>query len=1603
MASGATPADNGQILPLLAQAETILRATRGDVPEGFASGLFARSAAEDLQGFEPREIARLTVEAFDFLAVRPSGISKIRITPQDQQGENGGRRLTSVIEILNDNMPFLVDSVMSDLGEHDCEPLLVAHPVLGVERDGAGKLLGLRAETADVARESYIHIHVDRLSESAAAALTDTIEHTLAEVRVCVSDWRPMLAKVKETIAEFKANPPALPVEEIAEAIQFLEFLAGDNFTFLGIRDYRIIDASGELEPDFDTGLGILRDKDVRILRRGGELVSMTPEIRDFLREPVALIITKANLTARVHRRVHMDYIGLKRFDTNGMMCGEMRIVGLFTSTAYTRSARNMPYLRRKLDNVLRRAGFDPAGHSGKALVNVLESFPRDELFQIDEDQLYRFSLSILQLEERPRVRVLARRDRFDRFVSVLVYVPRERYDTTARIAIGKLLADIYRGRVVTFRPTFLEGHLTRVHFVIGRYEGATPEPDIASLERSIAGLIRTWSDGLREAVDLAHEPGQSAVLMQRYGTAFSASYRDTFTPEQAIGDIRELEALSETHPLGIDFYRPAGKADGQAGLKVWSRGRALPLSERVPMLESMGFTVLDERTYEIRPAEGAPVWLHDMALQPRLPGSFDMGALGPRLEAALTMVLSDRAESDGFGALVLAAGLNWRDVALMRTLARFLRQIRVPFSQDYLWACAVKHAQISARIIELFHARFDPRLPLDMAARKARQDEILAGIETMLEAVSSLDEDRMLRFFVNVVQAAVRTNFYQHAPDGGHKPTISIKFESRRIDSLPLPRPLYEIFVHSPRVEGVHLRFGKVARGGLRWSDRPQDFRTEVLGLVKAQQVKNAVIVPVGAKGGFVPMRLPPASDRAAWLAEGTEAYKIFVRSLLELTDNLDGETVVPPVDVVRHDGDDPYLVVAADKGTATFSDIANGLSADKGHWLGDAFASGGSVGYDHKKMGITARGAWEAVRRHFREMDVDIRVTPFTVAGVGDMSGDVFGNGMLLERTIKLVAAFDHRDIFLDPDPDPETSFAERQRMFALPRSSWADYDKSLISAGGGVFSRALKAIPLSPALRSLLAIDAAEATPQQVMNAILRAPVDLLWFGGIGTYVRASSETDDQAGDRANDPIRITGRQVRARVVGEGANLGMTQRGRIEAAEAGARLNTDAIDNSAGVNSSDVEVNIKIALAIPVRDGRLDQPGRNALLAEMTPDVASLVLRNNYQQTLALSLAERRGIADLGFQQRLMQTLEGRGLLDRSVEFLPDDMTIAKRAETSLGLTRPELSVLLAYAKLTLFDELVASDVPDDPYLAREAMRYFPSPIQQLFPDAVEAHRLRREIISTQLANSIINRGGPSFIARITDQTGAEASAIARAFAVVRDAFGMTALNGRIDELDARIPGALQLQLYAAVQEMLESRVVWVLRNTEPHAALEGQVSRFAAGIAALRAGLAAADDAKARTARIAALVAKGVPEELAGELTDLPMLETAFDAVLVAEKNGASVAEAGTTLLALAQLFDAGRLKAAADQVTANGRFERLALDRVVDGLDLVLRQIAGEVLAGHGAGDAGLAGWQSARGAEIERVRRFLADIGSGSPSLPRLSVAVSLIGDLVRG
>ncbi|MGV8832773.1 MAG: NAD-glutamate dehydrogenase [Devosia sp.] len=1535
---------------------------------GFAQ--FLRSAVlttdiEDLASQTPERFEANLRQSYKHLLAYDGVGSQLSTQEPSQAGD------PLVLDIVSPDMPFIVDSALAAVRAAGGTVRLFAHPVV---RDKDGRAL------------SMLHVYSDPVSD--LPALVSEIATTMSDVSVAVRDWQPMLERLRLAIAELGKQKS----HQTDEPLQFLDWLVENNFTFLGMREYRL--EGDALVPVADSGLGILSAAGVKVLRSGATFVESTPQHAAFIASSEPLLVTKANVRARVHRRQHMDYVGIKMYGADGTAAGELRIVGLFTAQALATPHTDVPIIRRKIAEVMRKSGVDPIGHNGRALLGALDSYPRDELFQIGQQQLFEFSTAIAGLYDRPRVRVLPRIDRFDNFVSILVYVPRDRYDGAARERITRYLAEIYDGRISAYYLHFPEGELVRVHVIIGRVAGKTPTPTRAELEVNVDALTSNFGDLLMaKAADPA--------TVSDYRTAFSAAYQSRNSAQDGLDDIGMFDTLGDSGRVAIRLRGRTG-TDGALGLKFYHREQAIPLSDRVPMIEAFGFRVIDERTYTVTPRDGVERYIHDMVLAPIDGSAFDLAARGAAVEEGLLAVWDGLAESDQLNTLVARTGLGWNDAALLRALSRYLRQVGISYSQRYIAQVLVNQSAAAAALVTLFNALHDP----EATDREAKAEGARARIDAALEAMASLDEDTIVRRFFNLMESTVRTNAFQRDGNGNRMPALAIKFDSSAVDAMVAPRPFREISVYSPRVEGIHMRFGAIARGGLRWSDRPEDFRTEVLGLVKAQQVKNAVIVPVGAKGGFVPKRLVAGMAREAFQAEGVASYKIFVGALLDVTDNLVDGAVVPPRAMVRRDGDDPYLVVAADKGTASFSDTANAIATGRGYWLGDAFASGGSAGYDHKKMGITARGGWEAVKRHFREMDRDIQSTPFTTVGVGDMSGDVFGNGMLLSPQTRLIAAFDHRDIFIDPHPDAAKSLAERQRLFALPRSSWQDYDTALISKGGGVFSRSLKSIPLSPEIQTVLGMTVAHATPSEVMTAILKADVDLLWFGGIGTYVCSSLESNAEVGDRANDGIRITGNAVRAKVIGEGANLGVTQRGRVDYALKGGRINTDAIDNSAGVNSSDLEVNIKITVAPLLAAGTLELEVRNAFLVTMTDEVAALCLRNNYLQGLAISLAERAGLAELPDHRELIERLEHRGLLDRAVEFLPSDAAMDARAATGKALVRPELAVILAYAKLTLYADLLKGKAIDNDYLAGELYRYFPATLHSAYPDAVANHRLKREVIATVLANAMINRGGPAFVTDLTAATSASPGEAALAYAATRDAYGLSELNTAIDGLDNVVDGDVQLGLYAEVMALLRQESLWFLRNADVSQDVAGLVARHAAGVAVLGnlADTILPPSLAQDVADMAqSLGAKGVPEAVAQRIAVLPVVGYASDIVLVSERAGVSLADGAAAFFGVFTTFNLWPVIAQSRALRLNDRFDRMALDRALANLMRAQRDLTADVLKAEGVSVAAkLVDWQARRKAGIARTAAAVAELTLGSLTVSRLTVAAGLMADLAQ-
>jgi glutamate dehydrogenase len=1359
-------------------------------------------AREEWRELDPAALERAACSQLAFGRVRRTGQLLLRVSnpPLDEPGLPD---TVTVIELITDDMPFLVDTIALQLAQRGLHIRLNIHPVVTVRRGADGVLRALDQDVGGTRAESWQRVHTDRLAAAECEPLRRALAHALQDVRLACRDYAAMRRRVLELCAEAERRPPPLPPEVVSESIALLRYMAANQFTFVGYRESRVRRRGARLRlvPQPGTELGILR----RAGEHGGTAAPGPAQdnIRHAMRVRELLVITKSNRRATLHRAGYLDYIGVKRYDARGRIVGEARILGLWTSMLYRAGPGSVPWLRHKVEAVLRAFPFKPGSHDHKRLIDIIDSLPRDELLQARVADVVRTARAVLVLQNHARTCVMLRRDEYRRFWSVLAFVPRERFDEGARHIVEQLTVGALRGTQLDSSVTLGDGPLVQLHMVVRSPPEATPAVRPAQLQQQIAAALVGWRDRVRELLvqRFGHDRGLS--LEHRYAGALPSGY--TQEPAALIAaDLAELDELIT--PSGRDMalrcYRAAGQGRQRMQLRIVRLGDALAISDVLPTLENLGLRVIAERPFGLSTAPRRAA-IQDFELEGR-DRALDPERQGRTLIDAFLAVRAGEVDDDGFNRLVLAASLNARQVAVLRACGRYLLQIGMPFSLPYMAQVLTAHAGVTRALWELFVQRLQPGTTTTRG-REALVQRLQRGID----AVRSPDEDRILRAFLAVVQATLRTN---HFREDAARPAaaLALKLDPGSIPGLPQPRPAFEIFVHSPRVEGAHLRKGPIARGGIRWSERPEDFRTEILGLMKAQHVKNTLIVPVGAKGGFVARRLRTL-PAAAQAGEVVAAYRLYIASLLDVTDNVVGTAVVPPAQVQRRDGDDSYLVVAADKGTASFSDTANAIAADYGFWLGDAFASGGSAGYDHKKMGITARGAWECVKRHFRELGRDIQTQAFTAAGIGDMSGDVFGNGMLQSRHTRLVAAFDHRHIFLDPNPNPAASYRERQRLFRLPRSSWADYDQRTLSRGAAVYARDEKRIALSPEAQQLLGLPQRDATPVEVVRAILCLPVDLLWNGGIGTYVKAADERHAEIGDRANDAVRVDGRQLRARVVGEGGNLGCSQRGRVEYALSGGRLNADFIDNSAGVNTSDIEVNLKILLDAHSRREPVTRAVRNRLLAAATDDVARLVLRNNYLQSQAISLMESRATAELPQHSDLLRWLERHGELDRAVEFLPDDDALKERARAGQSLTRPELALLVAYGKIALNHALLESHVAEDRYLSRDLQLYFPPALRRRFPHRIEHHRLRRQIICTAITNSLVHRVGPAFVMHLMETTGADAGDAARAYTIARDAGGMRALWSALESLDGRVGAAAQ---YAAM--MASSRWLGALTS-------------------------------------------------------------------------------------------------------------------------------------------------------------------------------------------
>jgi len=1566
----------------------------------FVRQYYERVAPDDLAGKDPRDLYGAALSHWQTGAGRgPGPAPNLRLYNPDIEVDGWESRHT-VVELVCDDRPFLVDSVTMALSRHGWGIHLVIHPVLEVERTATGELVGVGGDR----RESWIHLEVDRRANpDLAVGVREDLLAVLDEVRLAVDDWPAMAAQARALADAMEHEPATVPADERAAACELLCWMADDHFTFLGYRDYELTSEDGVevLRGVPGTGLGILRD--AKHPPKSRKLSDLPSEVRSQIHEPRLLIVTKANSRSTIHRPDYLEYVGVKIIDEHGAVTGERHFVGLYTALAYRASAMDIPFLRRKIDAVLAQSGLPADSHDGRELWNILETFPRDDLFQISVDELFEIATGIVNLQERKQVRLFPRRDGFGRFVSALVYVPRDRYSANVVAKMEQVLLAAYGGTNTEHTTLISESVLARVHFLVSLAPDAPIHVDTPEVERRLAAVSRWWIDDLRDAIVAAEGEGAGLTLLARYGDAFPASYRELHSPKAAVNDIRRLAALDAGEAVTTALYRPVDAAPNELRLKLYTEGEPVSLSAVLPLLEHLGMHVTDERPYELRLADGSRFWLYDFGLRAPPGARLDSDEARDELRGTFLGLWNGEVEGDGFNRLVLLAGLSARQIVVLRAYAKYLRQAGTTFSQRYLENTLAGHPVIARKLLELFALRFDPAL---QERAPGAADALAEELRADLDAVASLDEDRILRSFLRLIEATLRTNAYRQEVNGEARRWLSFKLDPAKVPDLPLPRPMFEIWVYSPRVEGVHLRGGPVARGGIRWSDRMEDFRTEVLGLMKAQMVKNAVIVPVGAKGGFV-VKQPPA-ERGSLAAEVQESYRTFIRGLLDLTDNIVDGVVVPPPQVVRHDGDDPYLVVAADKGTASFSDTANSLAAEYGFWLGDAFASGGSSGYDHKGMAITARGAWESVRRHFNVLGIDADTAPITVVGIGDMSGDVFGNGMLLSKAMRLVAAFDHRHVFLDPDPDPAAAWPERKRLFDLRGSSWDDYDRTAISAGGGVWPRSAKSIPLSPEARAALGTDAATLTPVELLSTILRAPVDLLWNGGIGTYVKATTETSADVGDRTNDALRVNGADLRCRVVAEGGNLGFTQLGRVEFAVNGGLINTDAIDNSAGVDCSDHEVNIKILLDAVVAAGDLTVKQRNELLAEMTAEVAEQVLQDDYAQNVALAIARVQAAPMVDVHARYLRSLEQEGLIDRDLEFLPTEKQLHEREAAGQGLTTPEFAVLLAYTKTTDVVEVLASEVLEDPYLEPDLLGYFPSPLRKRFADQVPGHRLRREILATVVVNEMVNMAGTSFDHRMSEETGATVADITRAHVAARDVFHMREHWAAIELLDGRVVADVQHELWLQLRQLVERGVVWLLRHRRPPLDLHATVAAFAPEAAELVdrfADLVVGAKRSAIVARRDRYEAAGVHTTLAGRAAAWPLMHTAFDIIEVGNARGRASEEAAAAYWRLFERLDLDFLW---DRVGALPRYDRWQTNAragLRDDLLAALRELLDEVLRGGDVFtpvDVLVDEWAAFNQRSVDRIGRVFNDIRSGGLfDLTTLSVALRQLRGLV--
>lgn len=1549
----------------------------------FVQNLYGETPSYELQEINYDHLFKAAESTFKNFKSKTGSAPKVSIFTPDKEAD------IAVIEVICNDMPFLIDSISSELKSQQCEIHLIVHPILHAKRDHHGHFISFE-QTGE--KESVMQFHISNLYDE---KYYDTLKTRLINILECISfavgDWRKMTARILESIDYIKGAPVLQANELKDETIAFLEWLISNHMVFLGTIEYKI--TGNKLVPIESTRLGITRSKLHNICQMQLDEQYATPD---------PLFIRKWDERSVVHRISHMDWIVIKKFDNRGKCIGAYMVFGLFTSTVYYQSVRNIPLMRRKIADVINRYGYPQTSHNCKELITAMESFPRGELLKMSLDELYETSTAIVSLSLIPRVKVFIRKDQTGKFISCIIFIPERRFSTEARRVIEEIVCKHLQGTISKRYVQVGESALVRMQLILRTEPETIYKIDIDKLEQEILKAISVWSDDLFAALTAKYPKKEALVKFNKYKDAFDIKYRSIFEGAKSVHDIKLIEDALDENKVCFDLYI-SKSGSGQDGgkdltqLKIYSPHQELPLSSTLPAIENMGLFAQDVYTYSAQLNDGdhKTVFIHHFRLHARIEMFEQHESLRHNLQIAFEKVWNHETDDDRYNSLIIVANITWREVVMLRAIVKYLKLTDYPYSFEYSLEILQQHPQALRMLVDLFNLKFNINLKRNPKAI----DKKIADIKTYIQNVKSVGEDRVLSSYLGIFMAMKRTNFFQVDEHGCHKNYLSFKVASKEIFDLPKPHPYAEIYVYSTRVEAVHLRGGKVARGGIRWSDRKEDFRTEVLGLMKAQMTKNSVIVPVGSKGGFIVKKVNPTDGRDEYLNEGVQCYQTFLSGLLDVTDDIVHNKIVPPKNVVRYDEDDPYLVVAADKGTATFSDYANQISAKYNFWLDDAFASGGSAGYDHKKMGITAKGGWISVKRHFEEMGIDIDKQSFTCIGIGDMAGDVFGNGMILSDNMKLIAAFNHAHIFLDPNPDTKASFKERVRLFNKPRSQWTDYNEKLISKGGGIYDRKAKTIPLSPEVKKILEVEESALSPDNLIHALLKSPVDLLWNGGIGTYVKASTENNDRIGDKSNDALRVNGNELKCKIIGEGGNLGMTQLGRIEYARSGGRLNTDFIDNSAGVDCSDHEVNLKIATSDMMRSGKLKRKDRDHLLTHMTNEVAQLVLLDNYKQTQILTIETESKYDRTNLHAWFIKHLESKGELERKIEYLPSQDELNRLLLEKKRLTRPEVSVLLSYAKNSATNMLTKHEIGKEEFMNKYLEVYFPSEFQRKYPNLIGAHKLKNEILATVLVNDFINTMGCTYFHQLQDDLGVSAIDIISAYTVIKEVFKIDEYWKKVEKLSSQVPIAMKLALFNEIQQLIERNILWLLNQGQVKN-LNMVVSQYTAGIATLRKKVnEIATPIMLEEFKDSMAIYAASKEALicADEIFSLKMLTPAFDIISTAKLIDKDIMAVAKVFFQIGERLSLTWLLAQARSFVARQYFQIVALRTLTTEMHEIHTQLTkNQVTASKGKKSV----LERCTGTKMDKYASFINDLKAGDTTdafISKLTIAVKKV------